>query len=205
MKRLILILLISLLFFPIAASPEFWFGASFIADRNMLSPEIADKFPAMDEEVSQIRSLGISVDLAFFPWNQVRIGPVLSSDTLLPIGYTGTSGDNQGYITYDFDFREDLMVGLGYHQFFTDKIGMVISLGYYYSWYRTAKEHIANESAPMEFVYASDSGLMAEAGILSRSDNMYFRLGINFSYCLKHRDQTGFRLGLFAGGGFIIG
>ena len=103
MKRLILILLISLLFFPIAASPEFWFGASFIADRNMLSPEIADKFPAMDEEVSQIRSLGISVDLAFFPWNQVRIGPVLSSDTLLPIGYTGTSGDNQGYITYDFD------------------------------------------------------------------------------------------------------
>ena len=109
MKRLILILLISLLFFPIAASPEFWFGASFIADRNMLSPEIADKFPAMDEEVSQIRSLGISVDLAFFPWNQVRIGPVLSSDTLLPIGYTGTSGDNQGYITYDFDFREDLL------------------------------------------------------------------------------------------------
>ena len=169
MKRLILILLISLLFSPIAASPEFWFGASFIADRNMLSPEIADKFPAMDEEVSQIRSLGISVE------------------------------------TYDFDFREDLMVGLGYHQFFTDKIGMVISLGYYYSWYRTAKEHIANESAPMEFVYASDSGLMAEAGILSRSDNMYFRLGINFSYCLKHRDQTGFRLGLFAGGGFIIG
>ena len=140
----------------ISASPEFWIGGSFIADRNMVSSELSSSFPAMGEDISQIRSLGVSVDMAFFPWNEVRVGLVLSSLTQLPIGITERGGSNEGYITYDFDFREDLMVGIGYHQFFTDKIGMVLSAGFYYSWYRTAMEHIANESAPMEYIQYGD-------------------------------------------------
>ena len=177
----------------ISASPEFWIGGSFIADRNMVSSELSSSFPAMGEDISQIRSLGVSVDMAFFPWNEVRVGLVLSSLTQLPIGITERGGSNEGYITYDFDFREDLMVGIGYHQFFTDKIGMVLSAGFYYSWYRTAMEHIANESAPMEYLFASEYGILAEAGILSRSDNMYFRLGVSFAYDLCHLGNAGMR------------
>ena len=205
MKRFLLFMILLLSVSVISASPEFWIGGSFIADRNMVSSELSSSFPAMGEDISQIRSLGVSVDMAFFPWNEVRVGLVLSSLTQLPIGITERGGSNEGYITYDFDFREDLMVGIGYHQFFTDKIGMVLSAGFYYSWYRTAMEHIANESAPMEYLFASEYGILAEAGILSRSDNMYFRLGVSFAYDLSHPGNAGMRFGLFAGGGFIIG
>ena len=205
MRKLCLFIITILALPHLAAAPEFWLGGSFLADRNLVSSDLSSSFPAMGEDISQIRSIGLSVDAAFFPWNAVRIGIVLSSHTLLPIGVTERGGSNEGYITYDFDFREDLAAGIGYYQFFTDKIGMLLSASFYYTWYKTAMEHIANESAPMEYMEANEYGINAEAGIISRSDNMYFRLGISFSYDLSHLDNMGIKLALFAGGGFIIG
>ena len=203
MKRFLLVMILLLSVSVISASPEFWIGGSFIADRNMVSSELSSSFPAMGEDISQIRSLGVSVDMAFFPWNEVRVGLVLSSLTQLPIGITERGGSNEGYITYDLDYRQDASIGLAYYQFFTDKIGAFLTCSFEYSWYRTATEHIPNDSRPMEYVRAEEYGILGEIGIMTRSDDMYFRLGFNGFYDLKHRD-AGYRLALFAGGGIII-
>ena len=83
-------------------------------------------------------------------------------------------------------------------------IGMFLSGSFQYTWYRNAADHVANESAPMDYVMFSDMGILAEAGIVTRSENMFFRLGFSFSYDMLNK-PAGFRIGILAGGGFIIG
>ncbi len=205
MKKLAAVIILSLAaLFPAYSAMEFWMGAAFYADYNELSPSVRDRFPAMADEVNEVRSLGLSVDFAFFPWNNVRIGIVGASHTMLPIGYTPAGGAKEGFISYDFDLREDLSIGIGYYQFFTPMIGMFLSGSFQYTWYRNAAEHVANESAPMDYVMFSDMGILAEAGIVTRSENMFFRLGFSFSYDMLNK-PAGFRIGILAGGGFIIG
>lgn len=198
---IVLMLIISL---PLSASPELWLGAAFMADRNYVSDEISDSFPAMGDEIAQIRSLGLDLDAVFFPSDIVRIGLIGGYNILLPIGRTLVGGDNEGYITYDFDYRQDLSIGLSYYQFFSDKIGAYVNCSFMYSWYRTALEHIPNDSEPMDYVKEQEYGILGEAGIVSKSGNMYFRLGVSGFYDLRHRLDHGFRLSLTAGGGFII-
>ena len=204
MRRALLMLLLSSLF-TLHASPELWIGGSFIADRNEVSDEIAGSFPAMGESVSQIKSLGLDLDLVFFPSDKVRIGLIGGYNMMLPIGRTLTGGVNEGYITYDFDFRQDLSIGLAYYQFFTPRIGAFLTAAFGYSAYRTASEHIPNDSAPMDFIEEKEYGVLAELGVISRSGSMYFRLGFSGYYDLYHRESAGYRLALVVGGGVIIG
>ncbi len=212
MRRLLLLVIISLMLLPVSAKPEFWLGASFYADYNEIPKNLKDKFPAMSEAadkegmpgINEVRSIGLSVDFAFFPWEEVRIGIVGASHTMIPIGFTPAGGESQGYISYDFDLREDLSIGLGYYQFFTPTIGMFLSGSFQYSWYRSALHHVANQSAPMDYIYFHDYGVLGEAGIITRSRGMFFRFGFSFFYDLMN-SPAGFRIGLMAGGGFIFG
>ena len=204
MRRLLAFLLLFAALGSISASPELWIGASFFADRNNISEDVADCFPAMGDSVSEIKSIGLDLDLAFFPSDVVRIGLIGGYNIMLPIGFTETGGSNEGYITYDFDYRQDLSIGLAYYQFFTSVIGAFLTCNFEYSWYRTALEHIPNDSEPMDYVKEQEYGILGEAGIVSKSGNMYFRLGVSGFYDLRHRLDHGFRLSLTAGGGFII-
>ena len=204
MRKLLLIIVFSLVF-TLSASPEFWLEGAFIADRNFVSEEIAASFPAMGESVAEIKSLGFSVDFALFPSQEVRVGFAGGYNIMLPVGRALTGGSNEGYITYDLDNRQSLFGGLAYYQFFTDRIGMALTCGFEYSWYRTALEHVANDNEPMDFVYEEEFGVMGEAGIVSQSKNMYFKLGLRGYYDLRHTEDPGFRLALSVGGGFIIG
>ena len=205
MRRLLAFLLLFAALGSISASPELWIGASFFADRNNISEDVADCFPAMGDSVSEIKSIGLDLDLAFFPSDVVRIGLIGGYNIMLPIGFTETGGSNEGYITYDFDYRQDLSIGLAYYQFFTSVIGAFLTCNFEYSWYRTASEHIPNDSAPMDYIEHNEYGVSGELGIITRSDNMYFRLGFKGYYDLYHAESHGYRLGLFAGGGIIIG
>ena len=56
----------------------------------------------------------------------------------------------------------------------------------------------------MEYIKTSDYGVIGELGVISRADYMYFRLGFSFFYDLLHKDDPGMRIGLVAGGGFLI-
>ncbi len=203
MRKILLLLLLLVLVSSLSASPELWLGGAFIADRNAVSSELSSSFPAMGGDITQIKSLGLDLDVVFFPSDVVRIGLIGGYNFLLPIGVTERGGSNEGYITYDLDYRQDASIGLAYYQFFTDKIGAFLTCSFEYSWYRTATEHIPNDSRPMEYVRAEEYGILGEIGIMTRSDDMYFRLGFNGFYDLKHRD-AGYRLALFAGGGIII-
>ena len=205
MRRILpIIISILLMAASLQAKPELWVGASFLADRNNVSSQIEDRFPAMGEKVDQIKSIGLDMDLVFFPFPQVRIGLIGGYNMMLPIGITAPGGSNEGYITYDFDYRQDLSIGLAYYQFFSDTLGAFLTGSFQYSFYRTAKEHIANDTAPMEYIKTSDYGVIGELGVISRADYMYFRLGFSFFYDLLHKDDPGMRIGLVAGGGFLI-
>ena len=101
--------------------------------------------------------------------------------------------------------RQDLSIGLAYYQFFTPRIGAFLTAAFGYSAYRTASEHIPNDSAPMDFIEEKEYGVLAELGVISRSGSMYFRLGFSGYYDLYHRESAGYRLALVVGGGVIIG
>ena len=204
MRKIIALILIGLSMMGAVASPELWFGVSFLADRNNVSKETETLFPAMGEKISEIKSIGLDFDLVFFPSDIVRIGLIGGYNILIPIGITASGGSNEGYITYDFDYRQDLSIGLAYYQFFTEKIGAFLTCNFEYSWYRTASEHIPNDSAPMNYIKHNEYGILGELGVVTRSNNMYFRLGFRGYYDLYHRESAGYRFGLFAGGGLII-
>ncbi len=203
--RKLLVVFFLILSFPLAASPELWLGGAFMADRNYVSGEISSSFPAMGESIEEIRSLGLDLDLAVFPSDSIRIGFIGGYNILLPIGCTPEGGENEGYITYDFDYRQEVSLGIAYYQFFTERIGAYLNCSFEYSWYRTALEHIANDSEPMDYVEENEYGILGELGIVSRSGDMYFRLGVSGFYDLKHMKEPGFRFSLSVGGGFIIG
>lgn len=203
-KKIFLFLFFLVSLSSLAASPELWVGAAFTADRNMVSEEIDSSFPAMGKSISVIRSLGLDLDLTFFPFEEVRIGLTAGYNVLLPIGITETGGSNIGYITYDIDTRQDASAGLAYYQFFTPVLGAYLICSFQYSWYRTATAHIPNDSAPMEFMIEEEYGIAADLGILTRSNNMFFRLGLSGFYDLKHKTDPGLRFALVAGGGMII-
>ena len=204
MRKILLLLLLLVLVSSLSASPELWLGGAFIADRNAVSSELSSSFPAMGGDITQIKSLGLDLDVVFFPSDVVRIGLIGGYNFLLPIGVTERGGSNEGYITYDFDYRQDLSIGLAYYQFFTEKIGAFLTCNFEYSWYRTASEHIPNDSAPMDYIKHNEYGILGELGVVTRSNNMYFRLGFRGYYDLYHRESAGYRFGLFAGGGLII-
>ncbi|MBO8436163.1 MAG: hypothetical protein IAA97_04215 [Spirochaetes bacterium] len=204
MKRAAIFFLLVLSLSGVSAAPELWIGASFAADRNIVSEDIAASFPAMGESISVIRSLGLDLDLTFFPFEEVRIGATAGYSVLLPIGISEAGGPNIGYITYDIDTRQDAYAGIAYYQFFTPVLGAFLTCSFQYSWYRTAMAHIPNDSAPMEFFKEEEYGVMGELGIITRSGNMYFRLGIAGFYDLKHLENPGYRFTLLAGGGMII-
>ncbi len=200
------LLSVVLLLLPVSlfSAPELWVGGSFLADRNYVSDDISSSFPAMGDDVTQIRSLGLDLDIVFFPDSRVRVGFIGGYNLLLPIGYAESGGNNEGYITYDFDYRQDLSIGAAWYQFFSPGIGAFIACSFEHSWYRTAMEHVPNDNEPMEYIREREYGILGEAGIITRSGDSYFRLGVSGYYDLSHRAH-GFRLALSAGGGFIIG
>ena len=204
MRKAIAAALIIISMSAISAKPELWIDASFVADRNMVSEEIGASFPAMAKEVDVIRSLGIDLSLAFFPSDVARVGFVGGYSFLMPIGFSEPGGSNIGYVTYDLDCRQDLSIGLAYYQFFNETIGAFLISSFEWSWYRTAIEHIPNDSAPMDYVKAHEYGVHAELGIVSRSDDMFFRLGATGFYDISHQSSSSLRFGITAGGGIII-
>lgn len=195
---LVLILLVSL---SLTAKPELWLGANFLADRNMISSDLKENFPAFGNgDFKHIKALGPGFEVSFFPFSQFRLGLYGSSHTVFPIGYMNSNDNTIGYIMRHFEFRQDLTAGIAFNQLF-GSWGIFATCTFDYSWYRTVKENSANNKHPDFNPIFSEYGITADLGLLAVYGKGYFKFGFSYSNMLSN---DGNRIVLFCGGGTRI-
>ncbi len=210
-KRIFLVILLSISSFFLYASPETWIGLGFIASRNYIGSDAADYYNVYDldgnlivdgSDISNIRRIGGRAEIVVFPLSEVRVGFLFSGTIAFPVGYSHKDGQNESYFSRNLDFIFDGELGLAYYQLFGN-FGFFIDAGMYYSYNRVAKENEKNYKENTTYDIFHEWGVWGEAGILSTFRNGYFRLGFKYNHDLCY-SQMNFNIGLFVSGGYII-
>lgn len=200
MKKLILFTCIFLSLFSLSARPEVWFGANFLADRNIIGDSQKENFPNFSSGFEHIKSIGPGFEVSFFPFSQFRLGAYASSHTVFPIGYMNSSDGVDGYRMHNIEYRQDLTAGIAYNQLF-GSWGFFSTVGYNWSWYQAAKTNEANNKTDPGFNRFTEEGITAELGLLSVYKSGYFKFGFSYTHVLSN---GGNRIVLFCGGGAKI-
>lgn len=186
------------------ASPEFWLGASLRYDMNLISPDWKEYFPAYnDGNINFINSGGLTVNFIYFYSSSLRLGLFTSLDMLFPVGYVASDGSTVGYISYKFDYRMDLSMGVAYYHMLSDKLGLFAEAGMGYSFYRIAVSNDVNERDPGKSNQFGEWIALADLGIVSVYRNSFFRFYATCSYSILNSGYP-LRFGIGAGGGFIF-
>ena len=192
----ILILVVASL--SLSAKPEVWFGANFLADRNLIADSVKPNFKNLNGgSFEHLKALGPGFEVSFFPYDKVKLGLYASSHTLFPIGYLNDAGSVSGYRVRTFEYREDLTAGIAYH-YLVSNWGFFANCSYDYSWYKVAQSNDKNSKAEVEYKRFQEQGITADAGLLAVSGNGYFKFGFSYSYIVSNGGQ---RIVLFCGGG----
>lgn len=188
----------------IYARPEFWLGAGLRYDMNMISPDWKQYFPAYNEgKISFINSAGLNANFICFYSPDLRLGLFTSLDMLFPVGFVADSGATEGFISYKFDYRMDLSLGVAYYHMLSPRLGLFIEAGMGYSFYKIAVSNDVNERDPGEFNQFGEWIALADLGIVSVYRNSFFRFYASCSYSILS-SGTPIRFGVGAGGGFIF-
>ena len=198
-----------LIFFTLAASalnasPEFWLGASLRYDMNLISPDWKKYFPAYnDGKINFINSGGLTANFICFYSPSLRLGLFTSLDMLFPVGYVASDGSTVGYISYKFDYRMDLAMGVAYYHMLSDRMGFFAEAGMGYSFYSIAVSNDVNERDPGVSNKFGEWIALADLGIVSVYHNSFFRFYASCSYSILNSGYP-VRFGIGAGGGFIF-
>ncbi len=198
-----------LIFFTLAASalnasPEFWLGASLRYDMNLISPDWKKFFPAYnDGNINFINSGGLTANFICFYSPSLRLGLFTSLDMLFPVGYVASDGSTVGYISYKFDYRMDLAMGVAYYHMLSDRMGFFAEAGMGYSFYSIAVSNDVNERDPGVSNKFGEWIALADLGIVSVYHNSFFRFYASCSYSILNSGYP-VRFGIGAGGGFIF-
>ena len=202
MRRLIAVLLLMLLFFPLSAKLEVWLGADIIYDLNIPTSDVKDNLESTYGRVETINSVGLGFDALYFPFSSLRIGPFLTLDIIFPVGVT-FGGATEAFISYESDYRLDTSFGLSYYQLIGPRYGFFLDFGMEYGYYRASTTNDPNSPGPVEYRRFGEWSLIGDLGIIAVRKNSYFRFYAGISYSL-FESSLGLRVVIGGGGGFII-
>ena len=203
MKKIICLLLILFTLLPLAAAPEVWGGISLTSGRNYFSSELKEALTVNPEYngVKRINTIGPSADLALFPFSQFRIGAVGSAEIGITIGR-----DGGGYFSRHFDNSFEYSYGLAYYQLFSnDTWGFFADARFYKKTYSFATSNEKNDKHEVfEITKLEESGINASIGFLAKMKHSYFKMGFKYEMPRSYTKNDGWRLDIFAGGGFCF-
>ncbi len=197
MKNVSVLLLLIILSFPLSAKGEVWIGGNLLYDLNVPPANIKENFFTYGN-AETISSVGLGVNLLYFPVNTVKIGPFVTFDFIFPVGL-----DSVAFISYESDFRLDFGLGVAYYQLIGPRFGFFLDFGVEYAYYRASTTNTPNNPLPVEYRTFGEWSLIADLGVIAVRKNSFFRFYAGFSYSL-FSTSPGFRVLIGAGGGFII-
>ena len=203
MKQIICLLLILFTLLPLVAAPEVWGGISLTSGRNYFSSELKEALTVnpIYNGIKRINTLGPSADLALFPFSQFRIGAVGSAEIGITIGR-----DGGGYFSRHFDNSFEYSYGLAYYQLFgNDTWGFFADARFYKKSYRFATSNGRTDKHEVfEITKLEESGINASIGLLAKMKHSYFKMGFKYEMPRSYTKNDGWRLDIFAGGGFCF-
>ena len=208
MKKIICLLLILFTLLPLVAAPEVWGGISLTSGRNYFSSELKEALVVNQkyENVKRINTIGPSADLALFPFSQFRIGAVGSAEIGITIGQDIEGKGFEGYFSRHFDNSFEYSYGLAYYQLFSnDTWGFFADARLYKKSYRFATSNGRNDKHEVfEITKLEESGINASIGFLAKMKHSYFKMGFKYEMPRSYTKSDGWRLDIFAGGGFCF-
>ena len=203
MKKIICLLLLLCALLPLSAAPEIWGGVSVSSGRNYFSSELKDSLTVnpMYSGKKMINTIGPYADLALFPFSQFRIGAVGSAG----LDFTITTLNNKDFSRH-FDNSFEYSYGLAYYQLFSnDTWGFFLDGRLYKKYYNFATNNGRNDKKEeFEITKLEESGFNASIGLLAKMKHSYFKMGFKFAMPRCYEKNDGWRLDIFAGGGFCF-
>lgn len=203
MKKIISLLILLCVLLPLSAAPEIWGGVSVSSGRNYFSSELKEALTVnpMYKDVKRINTLGPYADLALFPFSQFRVGVVGSAGLDLTVGKDGS-----GYFSRHFDNSFEYSYGLAYYQLFSnDTWGFFLDGRLYKKYFNYATNNGRNDKKEeFEITRLKENGFNASIGLLAKMKHSYFKMGFKFAMPRCYDKNDGWRLDIFAGGGFCF-
>lgn len=204
-RRTALILILSFIaLFTAAAKSEVWVGADFSYDVNYLSAYSRPYYQGENtygdvSSLSNIKSIGPSLDMIIFPSEKVRVGIIASASSFFTVGYNSTS-----YKSYNFDNKLDFNLGLAYNQMFSKSLGMYTNIKMNTSLNQIATTNKNNSRDDVTYNRYFDFGAGIDIGLLAKKKNSFFKLGASYVHSFKAPLAEGFSIQMSIGGGFIF-
>ena len=93
-------IVIFLMLMPLSARQEFWIGGDVLYDLNIPTAEVKDSLESTYGRVEMINSVGLGLDMMYFPSDKVRIGPFLDLNIIFPVGVS-FDGSTEAFISYE--------------------------------------------------------------------------------------------------------
>ena len=203
MKKIISLLILLCVLLPLSAAPEIWGGVSVSSGRNYFSSELKEALTvnSMYKDVKRINTIGPYADLALFPFSQFRVGVVGSAGLDLTVGKDGS-----GYFSRHFDNSFEYSYGLAYYQLFSnDTWGFFLDGRLYKKYFNYATKNEKNDKKEeYEITRLEENGFNASIGLLAKMKHSYFKMGFKFAMPRCYDKNDGWRLDIFAGGGFCF-
>lgn len=208
-RKIVLVLILSMLaVFSISAKPEIWMGADFSYDiynpSDYTRPFYAGEgtYGAIDT-IENIKSIGPSFEVIFFPSDKVRLGVIYSSSTYFAIGYKN-NGNAVGYKSYNFDYRQDFNLGVAYNQMFSDMLGMYANVKVGTELNKVATTNRNNSRDEVVFNRFADFTYGFDLGLLAKNKGSFFKVGAGFVHSFDAPLAEGYSIQISIGGGLIF-
>ncbi len=207
-KLLIIFLLLIISLSGLYAKQEVWMDASFYADTEIIPTKFKELgyFDAYPSDAKAINRIGPAFSITYFPSDFIRVGLIASATTQFPVGYTTKNpiplfSDNNGFLSYHFDYRQDFGIGIAYNQMLGNLFGLFMDASINMQLNRIASQNIKNNKN-FDYYQFATTNLLARIGILCKSNDLYFKLGGSINYDLQNK--AGINYALFAGCGLIL-
>lgn len=208
-RSIAVLILLVLTVFSVSAKPEIWIGIDFESDTYTMAENMRDHYKGNGiyggnpANLKDIRSIGPSFDVIFFPSDKVRIGLITSTSTLFAIGYKTESGIS-GYKSYNFDYRQDFSIGIAYNQMFSEMLGMYMNVKVGTELNQVATTNRKNSREEVEFNRVADFIYGMDLGLLTKNDNTFFKVGASLLHSFNTPILEGYSIQLSVGGGFVF-
>lgn len=209
-KIIILALLIATLAISsVTAKPEVWLGVDFTSDTYTVADNKRDHYSGNGiygnntAALKDIRSIGPSFDLIFFPSDKVRVGFIASTSTLFAIGYKTDNGIS-GYKSYNFDYKQDFSLGIAYNQMFGDVLGMYANVKVGTVLDQVATTNLKNSRDDVTFNRDADFVYGIDLGLITRNKGSFFKVGASYVQSFSTPFMKGYSIQMSLGGGFIF-
>lgn len=208
-RKIIVVLVLSVItVFSVTAKPEIWLGADFSYDIYNPSEFAKPFYKGTNtygnvETLENIKNIGPSIDIIFFPFDKVRLGFIYSTSTLFTIGYKN-NGSAVGYKSNNFDFRQDFNLGLAYNQMFSEMLGMYANVKVNTGLSKIATTNKDNSKEDVEFNRFADFAFGVDLGLLAKNGDSFFKLGASVIHSFDTPILEGYSIQMSIGGGFIL-